>query len=193
MIEVWARRENSPAAAAFVEELNKVGQAARENNSQWFDANQIDKNVAAVYHDGTDPVIAWTYEQHGVQVELIPGFEPRHVTGADADAEDAAARAEAERQKFALDVIAKGETTDPAAMAEAALAAEDPFQQKPDTTPLPAAGTPGEPVRPAGEPLQPSDGTLAEATAGEGVTLPPFDGTQERTAEGTEPPAGEQA
>lgn len=76
MIEVWAIRTNSPAAAALVNRLHAEGRHARENNSAWWDPKQIDREAVHVYHDNAVPAIPDVYEAHGIPCELIPGLEP---------------------------------------------------------------------------------------------------------------------
>jgi len=76
MIEVFARRTNSPAAAAFVAELRADGRSAREGNAALFDPEQIDRNAVKVYHDGGVAAIPATYEPLGIPCEIIPGLEP---------------------------------------------------------------------------------------------------------------------
>lgn len=76
MIEVYAHRSNSPAAAAFVEKLRDGGRPAREGNSRWFDPEQADLDVVKVYHDGSAADIPWFYEEHGISCEIIPTVEP---------------------------------------------------------------------------------------------------------------------
>ena len=76
MIEVYAFRRNSPAAAAFVEQLRAEGHRARELNSQFFRREQADRGAERVYHDGGTLVIPDFYEGLGVPCALIPGLEP---------------------------------------------------------------------------------------------------------------------
>ena len=76
MIEVFARRKNSPGAAAFVKKLHAEGKHAREGNAALFDPAQIDRNVVMVYHDGDVAAIPANYVPLGIPCELIPGIVP---------------------------------------------------------------------------------------------------------------------
>lgn len=79
MIEVFARRANSEVAGHLVRKLRAEGRAARENNPRYFEPDQIDSQTVLVYHDGTDPLVPWAYQQCGIECELIPGLgESRH-------------------------------------------------------------------------------------------------------------------
>lgn len=74
MIEVYAFRANTEAAAALVAKLRAEGRNAREQNSQYFDHAQVDKGAVKVYHDGGTLVIPHAYGKLGVECELIPGL-----------------------------------------------------------------------------------------------------------------------
>lgn len=80
MIEVYARRANSPEAAAFVKKQRSEGKNARETNARYFDPEQADLTVERVYHDGEVPAIPYFYGQKDIPCEIIPGFrgEVRH-------------------------------------------------------------------------------------------------------------------
>lgn len=76
MIEVFARRTNTRQAAALVERLRAEGRHAREGNADLFDAEQIDRSVVMVYHDGEVSRIPAAYAPLDIPCELIPGLEP---------------------------------------------------------------------------------------------------------------------
>lgn len=79
MIEVWAARRNSGIAAVLVAQLKASGRTAcRVMNTRYFDPKQIEKGIVQVYHDGSDPLIPWSYAKLGVPCEPIPGTMPNH-------------------------------------------------------------------------------------------------------------------
>lgn len=85
MIEVYAHRKNASLAAGLVAQFRANGQGSRMALSKNFDPKQMDKNVAYVYHDGTDPLIPWTFERAGVTCELIPGIAGGHTSSAEVE------------------------------------------------------------------------------------------------------------
>ncbi len=75
MIEVFARRTHRELVGAFLKELRDNGLGAREGYSPLFDPAQVDRKAKGVFHDGTNPLIPWTYEKLGIPCELIPGIQ----------------------------------------------------------------------------------------------------------------------
>lgn len=76
MIEVFARRRNSPLAAGFVARLRAEGKTAREGNARYFEPLQLDPKTELVYHDGEAGAIPVRCAELGIPCELIPGAAP---------------------------------------------------------------------------------------------------------------------
>lgn len=85
MIEVYAHRKNASLAAGLVAQFRSNGQSCRMALSKNFDPKQMDRTVNYVYHDGTDPLIPWTFERAGVSCELIPGISGGHTSSAEVE------------------------------------------------------------------------------------------------------------
>lgn len=73
MVEVLHCRANARDAEAFVADLRAAGFSARGGSVRHFDPAQVDRTVEMVFHDGSNPLVPWTYGKLGIPCDLIPG------------------------------------------------------------------------------------------------------------------------